>query len=217
MSGFNLNDLLNSASKETGKAERVEPPRRGNSEITKISVYDLVPSEDNFYSMKEIDELKTSIQLAGKVLQNLVVVPLPDGKYKVIAGHRRRLASIALVEAGNPEYEFVPCDVEPSEERSRGTGITRRVHVDCDEFQREKTAWDRIEEVRYLRDILKRQKQSRASSLCFKDRRNGVAGMTFSLTEPATFLAKTLQHKPDADCTVLTRSFGICRRTSRKS
>lgn len=73
-------------------------PRPAESEIKKISVFDLVPSEDNFYSMREIEELKAAIEIAGKVLQNLTVVPLDGGKYKVIAGHRRRLASLALVE-----------------------------------------------------------------------------------------------------------------------
>ena len=66
--------------------------------------------------MREIGELKAAIEIAGKVLQNLVVVPLGDGKYKVIAGHRRRLASIELVNDGKPEYEFVPCVIEPTEE-----------------------------------------------------------------------------------------------------
>ena len=88
-------------------------PRPSESRYEKLSVFDLVPSEDNFYSMREIGELKAAIEIAGKVLQNLVVVPLGDGKYKVIAGHRRRLASIELVNGGKPEYEFVPCVIEP--------------------------------------------------------------------------------------------------------
>lgn len=99
MAKFNLNQILNDASRAAAKGG--EPtPRPAESRMEKISVYDLVPSEDNFYSIREIEELKAAIEIAGKVLQNLVVVPLGDGKYKVIAGHRRRLASIELVNDG---------------------------------------------------------------------------------------------------------------------
>lgn len=115
MAKFNLNQILNDASRAAAKGG--EPtPRPSESRYEKLSVFDLVPSEDNFYSMREIGELKAAIEIAGKVLQNLVVVPLGDGKYKVIAGHRRRLASIELVNDGKPEYEFVPCVIEPTEE-----------------------------------------------------------------------------------------------------
>ena len=107
---FNLNQILSDTSRAAAGGGATKP-RPAESEIKKISVFDLVPSEDNFYSMREIEELKVAIEIAGKVLQNLVVVPLDGGKYKVIAGHRRRLASIALVEEGKPQYEFVTCSV----------------------------------------------------------------------------------------------------------
>ncbi len=35
--------------------------------------------------MQEIEELKTAIELAGRVLNNLVVTPLEDGKYKILS------------------------------------------------------------------------------------------------------------------------------------
>ena len=117
-----------------------------------------MPSEDNFYSMREIGELKAAIEIAGKVLQNLVVVPLGDGKYKVIAGHRRRLASIELVNDGKPEYEFVPCVIEPTEEAADEQEIRDGLDLIVTNSQREKTAWDKIEEVRYLREVLEKAK-----------------------------------------------------------
>ena len=127
MGRFNLNEILNSASRQAAESGD-NPPRTTESEIRKISVFDLVPSEDNFYSMREIEELKAAIEIAGKVLQNLVVVPLENGKYKVIAGHRRRLASIALVEDGKPQYEFVPCSVEPTEEAAEDQELSL-IHI----------------------------------------------------------------------------------------
>lgn len=157
MGKFNLNQILNSASRQAAEGGD-NPPRPTESEIKKISVFDLVPSEENFYSMREIEELKAAIEIAGKVLQNLVVVPLENGKYKVIAGHRRRLASIALVEDGKPQYEFVPCSVEPTEEAAEDQEIRDGLNLIVTNSQREKTAWDKIEEVRYLRDVLEKAK-----------------------------------------------------------
>lgn len=156
---FNLNQILSDTSRAAAGGGATKP-RPAESEIKKISVFDLVPSEDNFYSMREIEELKVAIEIAGKVLQNLVVVPLDGGKYKVIAGHRRRLASIALVEEGKPQYEFVTCSVEPNEDAAEDQEIRDGLNLIVTNSQREKTAWDKIEEVRYLRDVLEKAKRN---------------------------------------------------------
>ena len=81
MGRFNLNQILSDTSKAAAGGGSAKP-RPSESRYEKLSVFDLVPSEDNFYSMREIGELKAAIEIAGKVLQNLVVVPLGDGKYK---------------------------------------------------------------------------------------------------------------------------------------
>lgn len=157
MGRFNLNQILSDTSKAAAGGGSAKP-RPPESRYEKLSVFDLVPSEDNFYSMREIGELKAAIEIAGKVLQNLVVVPLGDGKYKVIAGHRRRLASIELVNGGKPEYEFVPCVIEPTEEAADEQEIRDGLDLIVTNSQREKTAWDKIEEVRYLREVLEKAK-----------------------------------------------------------
>lgn len=77
--GFSITDMLN---KDTSMAAA---PVKDHT-IERISYSKLVPSEDNFYSMQEIEELKTAIELAGRVLNNLVVTPLEDGKYKILSG-----------------------------------------------------------------------------------------------------------------------------------
>lgn len=152
---FNLNQILSDTSRAAAGGGDIKP-RPAESRFERLSVFDLVPSEDNFYSMREIEELKAAIEIAGKVLQNLVVVPLESGKYKVIAGHRRRLASIGLVEDGKPQYEFVPCDIEPNEEAAEDQEIRDGLTLIVTNSQREKTAWDKIEEVRYLREVLEK-------------------------------------------------------------
>ena len=100
-SGFNLVEMLNRRSKEQLKGEGEEEERREEGgraavdqeperqEVMMIDVEDLIPSVENFYQVD--DSLKRSIELAG-ILQPLLVNRPENGKHKVIAGHRRRLA-----------------------------------------------------------------------------------------------------------------------------
>lgn len=84
----------------------------GRAVLKYIDVEDLVPSEDNLYSMSAIDELAGLIELSGGVKQPGLVVPLGGGKYKLLSGHRRRLASLQLVKQGKEAYRKMPCMVE---------------------------------------------------------------------------------------------------------
>lgn len=157
---FNLNQLLTDVSKKaTSGKEGHKSSSTMSSKIKVISVYDLIPSEDNFYSMNAIEELKGKIELAGKILQNLVVLPLDDGKYKVVSGHRRRAASIALVEEGKVQYEFVPCMVEENEADAEVQAIREEIMLIAANSQREKTAWDKLEEVLRTRALMERAKK----------------------------------------------------------
>lgn len=158
MGKFNLSSLLNNQP----QAEEAKPegkPKKAAFEVVPISVYDIEPSEDNFYSVEQIQELKTAIELAGGIKQNLLVVPMGGGKYKAIAGHRRRLASIALVEEGKTQYEFVPCKIEENEEDAKAQADREELLLILTNSQREKTDWEKMEEVRRLRVVLERYKQ----------------------------------------------------------
>ena len=127
------------------------------SDIQRISYYDLVPSEDNFYSMEDIEDLKAAIELAGHVLHNLVVTPLGDGKYKILSGHRRHRAVGELLKEGKDQYEFLPCAIEDMSDD--GTGLIGQTLLIAANSQREKTAWDKLEEVRQMREIARRAKE----------------------------------------------------------
>lgn len=162
MPKFNLMELLTPQTEpeEQPDGERAESPQRKPTfQIIALSVFDLIPSEDNFYSMEEIEKLKRDIELAGGVKQNLTVTPLEDGKYKVLAGHRRRLASIQLVKEGNPQYEFVPCGIEPEQTDKELQAIREELLIITTNSQRNKTDWDKVQEAQRLRDILKRYKK----------------------------------------------------------
>ena len=148
--GFSITDMLN---KDTSLAAA---PVKAHT-IKPIKYDNLVPSEDNFYSMREIEELKTAIELAGRVLNNLVVTPLEDGKYKILSGHRRHRAVGMLLDEGKTEYEFLPCSVEQIDDTDRA--VREQVLLIAANSQREKTTWDKLEEVRRMRDL---QRQAKA-------------------------------------------------------
>lgn len=142
----------------------------GRGILKYIDVGDLVPSENNFYSMSAIEELASLIELAGGVKQPGLAVPMGGGKYRLLAGHRRRLASIFLVEQGKKEYQQMPCMVEEVKQEEAGTPEER---AEADELrkideeilliatngQREKTDWDKVQEATRLRELLGRKRK----------------------------------------------------------
>lgn len=153
---FNLTDLLNSRSKEMegitgGKQEESTAGQQNNApqEIINIDVKDLIPSQDNFYHVD--DELKRSIELVG-VLQPLLVSKPENGKYKVIAGHRRRLAVLSLLEEGKEEMRFVPCVFKKEDVRDRLALIM------ANRF-RDKTDWEKMMEAIQAEDLAKELKK----------------------------------------------------------
>ena len=144
----------------------------GRGTLKYIDVGDLVPSENNFYSMPAIEELARLIELAGGVKQPGLAVPMGGGKYKLLAGHRRRLASIFLVEQGKKEYRQMPCMVEEIKQEEAGTPEERAEADELREIeeeilliatngQREKTDWDKVQEATRLRELLERKRRFR--------------------------------------------------------
>lgn len=144
----------------------------GRGTLKYIDVGDLVPSENNFYSMPAIEELATLIELAGGVKQPGLVVPMGGGKYKLLAGHRRRLASIFLVEQGKKEFKSMPCMVEEIKQEEAGTPeeqeeadelrkIEEEILLIATNGQREKTDWDKVQEATRLRELLERKRRFR--------------------------------------------------------
>lgn len=160
MGKFDMKSILSSKSLQElnlneSKDKKVEKPN-----VSYISIYDLIPSEENFYSMEQINELKTAIELAGGVKQNLIVVPLPDGKFKVIAGHRRCTASWELVVTeGKAEYEYLPCSIEPTVEDAKVQALKEELLLILLNSQREKTEYDKVQEVERLKAVLEKYRE----------------------------------------------------------
>lgn len=146
MAKFDLHQLLSERSKEAAAVAQ-EPHQAENMEQLTLDVYDLIPSKDNFYSTENVEDLKQSISLVG-VLQPLLVKRDGD-KYRIKAGHRRRLACMALADEGKEKFRFVPCVIrQETEEEKTGnvnTILDRLTLIFANGF-REKTDWEKMEE-----------------------------------------------------------------------
>lgn len=143
---FNLTELLNQRSKETAEAApqgektaEIATPEEGVSSTADI--YDLIPSKGNFYSVEDVQDLKQSIELLGVLQPLLVTDEEEDGKRRIIAGHRRRLAVMQLVDEGKERFRQVPILIKPTQNAI----IDRLALIMANRF-REKTDWERMTE-----------------------------------------------------------------------
>lgn len=154
---FSLTDLLNANSQSnegTNSAFDKITGAANDFKIDFISVYNLEPSTDNFYSVEDVADLKDSIELLG-VQQNLTVVPLSDDKYKVIAGHRRRLASLQLAEEGKKQFELVPCRIEINLDDIKEQILL----IYTNSTTRKLSSWEQMEQMTRLKFLLKEYKK----------------------------------------------------------
>ena len=149
MAKFDLKSLL--SEKSLAKEESKEGVVKSKAfKVTSLSVYDLVPSEHNFYRTDDIKELKEAIELFGGIKQNLIVKKLEGGKYTVIAGHKRRLASLALVEEGKAQFEYVPCVVE----EDTGSIEERLMLIMTNSTARQLTDYEKMCQAEELKELL---------------------------------------------------------------
>jgi len=96
---FNMMDLLNDKSKETTELNT------SDYKSIKLNPYDVIPSQSNFYSQDNIEELADTFLLVGQ--QQPTVLGRVDGEFRILSGHRRNLANILNVERGYKKYEEV--------------------------------------------------------------------------------------------------------------
>lgn len=157
---FNLTELLNQRSKETAEATpqgektaEIATPEEGVSSTADI--YDLIPSKGNFYSVEDVQDLKQSIELLGVLQPLLVTEEEEDGKRRIIAGHRRRLAVMQLVDEGKERFRRVPILIKPK----KNTILDRLALIMANRF-REKTDWERMTEALETEKLVLELKES---------------------------------------------------------
>lgn len=156
---FNLTELLNQRSKEVAAPVQQDQQEETVTLTDGVSgtadIYDLIPSKGNFYSVEDVQDLKQSIELLG-VLQPLLVTDEEDaGKRRIIAGHRRRLAVIQLVEEGKERFRYVPILIKPTQ-----NAILDKLALIMANRFREKTDWEKMTEALETEDLVLKLKET---------------------------------------------------------
>ena len=161
---FNLTELLNQRSKEAGEQQKTEQQQAaaGAEVVTSeegvsstADIYDLIPSKGNFYSVEDVQDLKQSIELLGVLQPLLVTDEEEDGKRRIIAGHRRRLAVMQLVDEGKERFRRVPILIKPK----KNAILDRLALIMANSF-REKTDWERMTEALETEKLVLELKES---------------------------------------------------------
>lgn len=145
------------------------PERREEQTIVYRDPRDLVPTQENFYNTKNIDKLKASIKITGYLMQPILIENI-NGKDQVLAGHRRRLCCISLIEEGDSRFEKVPCmyaaeikisedeDLTP-EQKEAITPFLRQFKIIQANNYRDKNDWERMQEALEMEKIVKSLKE----------------------------------------------------------
>lgn len=143
---FGINDILNAKSK--AKSE-------GNvSEYTEIwlSPYDVKPSESNFYSQDNIEELADSFLTVGQ--QQPTVLGRVNGEFRIVSGHRRNLANIMNIERGHEEFKKVRYLY-----KDMTVAMFELSLLIGNVYNRELTAWEKTQQAQRLKEALIRAKE----------------------------------------------------------
>ena len=143
---FGIKDILNAKSRAAGESMV--------SEYTEIwlSPYDVKPSESNFYSQENIEELADSFLAVGQ--QQPTVLGRVNGEFKIVSGHRRNLANIMNIERGHEEFKKVRYLYKDM------TGAMFELSLLIGNvYNRELTAWEKTQQAQRLKEALLRAKE----------------------------------------------------------
>lgn len=133
-----------------------EKPR----EIVKIDLADILDDENNDFEVEGSTDievknalLKDSIEQFG-LLDPLTVRPVGGGKYKLISGHRRKLAHERLVAEGKTEFQKVDCIIRESDEVD-----AEQMLIEANIPNRVVSDWERLQAVKRMNAIFEKRQQ----------------------------------------------------------
>ena len=133
-----------------------EKPR----EIVKIDLADILDDENNDFEVEGSTDievknalLKDSIEQFG-LLDPLTVRPAGGGKYKLISGHRRKLAHERLVAEGKTEFQKVDCIIRESDETD-----AEQMLIEANIPNRVVSDWEKMQAVKRMNAIFEKRQQ----------------------------------------------------------
>ena len=99
--GFSINDILGDT--------KANAPAGQKMQVVMLPATDIEPNPENsIYEIGDVEPLKESLAKEG-VRNPLEVLPAQNGKYMLIAGHRRWTACRELTSSGVAGFDLVPC------------------------------------------------------------------------------------------------------------
>lgn len=148
--GYSVLDALNKNSKAG-----IDTSPSGKFRTKDISIHKMYSNENNFYSVKDIEELAQTILMCG-LKQNLEVMyaPCEKGEYKIIAGERRWQALLQLYSQGYEQFEIATCKLTSPHDADE-----EQIDIILANMYRVKSTRELIEEERRLKETLKRMKE----------------------------------------------------------
>lgn len=115
--------------------------------IVQIPLNLIEPNSDNFYAVDNLDDLTESIEMIG--LKQPLIVVLIDGRYRLIAGHRRYQALLQL------GYDTAPCIIQHKLSKT-DEQITL---ILTNSTTRELTYHEKMEQAKQLKELFIRRRE----------------------------------------------------------
>lgn len=128
-------------------ADKVNKLESEESFVKELDINLLVPSEDNFYGIRDIEELAASIKENG-LMHNLVVRKKDDETYEILSGERRYRVLKSL------NYGKVPCQVREGLSDLDANIMLIQANVE----QRELLPTEKMEGIKRLKAIYEQKK-----------------------------------------------------------
>lgn len=124
-----------------------------------IPIDKIVRNENNFFGIREIDELAESIEQNG-LMHNIVVRRQENGKYQIISGERRFEAFCLLRERVGDKYKLIPAQVKQTDDVDAEIGL-----IQANTEVRQLTPAEQLQSVERLKALyeIKRQRGEKIS------------------------------------------------------
>lgn len=118
--------------------------------VQELDIDLLVPSENNFYGIREIEELAESIKEYG-LMHNVVVRKRNDGKYEILSGERRFRALREI------DYKKVPCRIVKDDVTELDAEV---MLIQANMQQRELNLQEKMQGIKRLQEIYTEKRKS---------------------------------------------------------
>lgn len=163
--GFSVTDILGGQSKPTA-------PAGLKMQVVMLPAADIEPNPENsIYEIGDVSMLKADIAERG-LRSPLEVLPAQNGKYMLLAGHRRWTACRALTAEGVAGFEVLPCVIR----QSQGEDDDLIALITSNATARELTDGERLRQYIALKQALERKKAAGSLGGRVRDEMSRITG-----------------------------------------